>query len=48
VADPVCTCLFGCIVMATTLPMMGENIRILLEGAPDEIDLKKLRSQLER
>jgi Co/Zn/Cd efflux system component len=40
--------LFGCIVMATTLPLLGSNLRVLLEGAPNDLDLKELQRQLER
>jgi zinc transporter 2 len=37
-ADPCITFVFSVIVLFTTLPVMSDAMRVLLEGAPDEID----------
>ena len=37
-ADPVCTILFSIIVMFTTIPIVKDCIRVLMEGTPAEIN----------
>jgi len=36
-ADPICTLLFGCIVVCTTFPVLKDTVRILLEGKPSSL-----------
>ena len=38
-ADPICTYLFSIIVMFTTIPIVKNCIRILMEGTPLNINL---------
>lgn len=47
IIDPICTFLFGFLVMYTTMSMLWSNIQVLLEGVPDNIDIEKLRRDLE-
>ena len=37
-ADPLCTFFFSVLVLFTTLPVMKDSMRILLEGTPEEIN----------
>lgn len=41
-ADPVCTLLFSCLVMYTTVGIVKTSIGILMAKAPPEINMKKL------
>ena len=43
-ADPLCTILFGMIVMYTTLQTLWSNISVLLEGVPEGVDLAHLKA----
>ena len=45
-ADPLCTYLFSVIVMVTTLPIIKNIIRILMEGAPSTIDINQLEEDI--
>ena len=45
-ADPLCTYLFSVIVMTTTLPIIKNIIGIMMEGAPKNIDVEQLESDL--
>lgn len=45
-ADPVCTLLFGCIVMYTTWAMLVANVSTLLEGTPAGVDAAAVRRDL--
>lgn len=42
IADPICTFVFSVLVMFTTIPIMKDCAKILMEGTPDEIDVEKL------
>jgi zinc transporter 2 len=42
IADPLITFVFSVIVLFTTLPVMNDSMRILLEGSPEEIDQVKV------
>lgn len=46
IADPICTFVFSVIVLFTTLPVMFDCMKVLLEGAPDEIDTVKVFNAL--
>ena len=35
IADPICTYVFAVLVMGTTIPIMSESIRALMEGSPE-------------
>ena len=35
IADPICTYVFAVLVMGTTIPIMRESIRALMEGSPE-------------
>jgi len=45
-ADPLCTYLFSVIVMVTTIPIIKSIISIMMEGAPEEIDIVKLEADI--
>jgi len=38
IADPICTLIFACIVFGTTITVLKDTLRILLEGTPPSID----------
>lgn len=38
IADPICTFIFAVLVLFTTLPVMSDCMKVLLEGAPEEVD----------
>jgi solute carrier family 30 (zinc transporter), member 2 len=42
IADPICTFIFSVLVLFTTIPIMRDCTKILMEGTPDEIDVEKL------
>lgn len=42
IADPICTFLFSVLVIATTLPITIDCMRILMEGSPEEVDTVKI------
>lgn len=44
--DPICTYLFSVIVMVTTIPIIKNCIKVLMEGAPDKIDIEELRKDI--
>jgi len=44
--DPLCTYLFSIIVMVTTIPIVKNCIKILMEGCPANISLEELRQEL--
>lgn len=46
IADPICTFFFSVLVLFTTLPVMGDSMRILMEGAPEELDQNKVFNSL--
>ncbi|KAM9341097.1 proton-coupled zinc antiporter SLC30A2-like [Symphorus nematophorus] len=46
VADPVCTFLFSVLVVGTTLPVTKDVFRILMEGAPQDVNLGAVRERL--
>lgn len=41
-ADPICTITFSIIVMFTTIPIVKDSIRVLMEGTPSEINLSEI------
>jgi len=45
-ADPLCTYLFSVIVMFTTIPIVKNCIRVMMEGAPTSIDVEELRQDI--
>uniref|UniRef100_A0A8C3G8G0 Probable proton-coupled zinc antiporter SLC30A3 n=1 Tax=Cyclopterus lumpus TaxID=8103 RepID=A0A8C3G8G0_CYCLU len=46
VADPICTFLFSVLVLATTLPITKDVLRILMAGAPRDVDFSSVRERL--
>jgi zinc transporter 2 len=40
--DPICTFVFGAIVLSTTIPLASEFISVLMEAAPDNVDQDEL------
>jgi len=46
IADPICTFVFSVIVLFTTIPVVSDAMRILMEGTPDEIDQVKVFNAL--
>ena len=48
IIDPICTFLFSVIVVCTTIPIVNGLIKILMEGTPSGINLKKLKEDLEK
>lgn len=45
-ADPVCTLMFCVVVLATTLPILGDCVKILMEASPGEIDIRDMISNI--
>ncbi|KAI6202545.1 Zinc transporter 2 [Aphelenchoides besseyi] len=45
-ADPICTFLFGVLVLGTTLSVLRDTIHILMEATPSHISLSKVCSDL--
>ena len=46
VADPICTFLFSVLVLITTVPVMRDCIKILMEGSPSEFDVDELYNEI--
>ena len=44
IADPICTFLFGILVIYTTIQVLNQSIRVLMECAPTHIDLDSIKS----
>jgi len=42
VIDPICTFMFSVLVLATTIPIFRECVGIVLESAPNDIDIVEL------
>lgn len=42
-ADPICTYLFSILVMFTTIQIVKDCIRVLMEGTPQDIEIKDFR-----
>jgi len=45
-ADPLCTYLFSIIVVWTTVPIIKNIIVVMMEGAPDKINVEQLREDI--
>ncbi|KAI1711820.1 cation efflux family domain-containing protein [Ditylenchus destructor] len=45
-ADPICTFLFGILVLMTTAPVMKDTIAILMEATPSHLNMSKVCSDL--
>jgi solute carrier family 30 (zinc transporter), member 2 len=45
-ADPICTLIFSVIVLCTTLPIVRDCIRVLMEGTPSEVDTKEIKREI--
>lgn len=45
-ADPICTFLFSVLVLWTTVPVIKDVFRILMEGCPQHIDVDKVKELL--
>ena len=46
IIDPICTFLFSIIVFLTTVPIMKDCVRIIMEGTPPEIDTLAIINEL--
>ncbi|KAJ3176249.1 hypothetical protein HDU87_005464 [Geranomyces variabilis] len=46
IVDPICTCVFSCIVLATTMRLMYHSVAVLMEGTPSHIDSNEVHSTL--
>ena len=46
-ADPICTLLFSLIVVCTTVNIVKDCIRVLMEGTPEEVNMTTLLSDIE-
>mmetsp|Transcript_31009 Transcript_31009/g.61156 ORF Transcript_31009/g.61156 Transcript_31009/m.61156 type:complete len:700 (+) Transcript_31009:236-2335(+) len=46
IADPLCTLLFSVLVIYTSVPILSEVLRVLLEGAPAGVDTNEIREAL--
>ena len=46
IADPICTFLFSILVLFTTIPVVVDCIKVLMEGTPDEVDIEELYTDL--
>jgi solute carrier family 30 (zinc transporter), member 2 len=44
--DPVCTYVFSVIVFFTTVPLAKSCLHVMMEGAPESIDLARLESDI--
>jgi len=42
ICDPICTFVFSIIVMFTTVPIVKDCIRVLMEGTPHGLDMEKM------
>jgi zinc transporter 2 len=48
IVDPICTFIFSVIVLFTTLPIMTNLIKILMEGTPMGVNLTKMTADLKK
>nr|XP_019953550.1 PREDICTED: zinc transporter 2-like [Paralichthys olivaceus] len=46
VADPICTFLFSVLIVGTTVPVTKDVLRILMEGAPQDVSFSTVRKSL--
>ncbi|KAJ7990786.1 hypothetical protein DPEC_G00290530 [Dallia pectoralis] len=46
IADPICTFMFSVFVLGTTVTILGDVVRILMEGVPKGIDFNAVRDML--
>ena len=44
--DPICTYIFAIIVVVTTIPITKRCLKILMEGTPDEFNVKQLSEDI--
>lgn len=44
--DPICTYIFAVIVMITTIPITKRCLKILMEGTPEEFNVKQLSEDI--
>ncbi|KAK7092774.1 zinc transporter ttm-1-like [Littorina saxatilis] len=45
-ADPICTFVFSLLVLCTTINVLKDTLRIIMEGVPQGVDFEQLRSVL--
>ncbi|OMJ90969.1 hypothetical protein SteCoe_6537 [Stentor coeruleus] len=45
-ADPICTLLFSVIVMFTTMPIIKDCVKVLMEGTPNDINASEIKNKL--
>lgn len=46
IADPICTFLFSVIVLFTTVQLVSQSLRVLMEASPDNIDSDEVEKRL--
>ncbi|XP_078450405.1 proton-coupled zinc antiporter SLC30A2 [Lampetra planeri] len=46
IADPICTFIFSVIVLATTISILRDVLRVLMEGTPKGIDFNEVKASL--
>lgn len=46
IADPICTFFFSVLVIFTTVPVIRDCLRVLMEGTPIDIDIDVLMNDL--
>ena len=47
IADPICTFVFSVLVLFTTVPVMKDCVKILMEGSPSEFDVDDLFNEIQ-
>ena len=48
IADPICTFLFSVLVMITTVPIFCDCFKILMENAPEDVDVVEVLNDLHK
>lgn len=48
IADPICTFLFSILVLFTTVPIMKDCVRLLLEGTNEDVEVDEVIEDIER
>ena len=46
VADPICTFIFSVIVMFTTIPVVKDCIKIIMEAIPEKLDIEAFTREI--
>jgi solute carrier family 30 (zinc transporter), member 2 len=46
IADPICTYIFSVLVLMTTVPILNDCIKMIMERSPDEFDTIALYNEI--